>query len=110
MDRAEVGGGILAMAGGRKYRDGGRETRSVRARPYAALSRLADLDDVPGALDAVAGGLAGGLVPGVGVDRVAVDGDLGATTGPGDRPERAGQAHARRSPDRRGQRRPGRRA
>ena len=69
-----------------------------------------DLDDVPGALDAVAHVLAGGLVPGVQVDREAVDRDLLDAARPGDHPERAGQADARRGLDRGGQRRPGRSA
>src|SRR4029077_7417446 len=66
-----------------------------------------DLDDVPRSLDAIARVLARSLVPGVQVDREAVDGDLPDAARTGDHPERAGQADPRRGLDRGGQRRPG---
>src|SRR5204862_6356006 len=75
--------------------------RDLEGRGPAGGGGGVDLDDVPGARHAVAGFLAGGLVPGVQVDREAVDGDLPDATRPGDDAERAGPADAGRGLDRR---------
>ena len=82
----------------------GRGVRDLQGRHRPGRAQL---DDVPGAFLTVARDLARGPVADVGVDREAVEGDLPDPAGTGDHPERAGQAHARRGLDRRGQRRPG---